>query len=547
MKKLISLLLALMMVLSLATVAFASEEGGENNPATQSGNNKGSIDDTRGSITINDITIENGKPTATYEIYQLLKLMSYDFNSSAYVYEYTNDAWKTFFTTGEGKDYIGKNEQNQLVWKASNDAETVATFARIALKYAQENNIAPTKTTVTAEGATAQYETVGNSSIKFSELELGYYLVDSSVGALCGLSSTNPDGLINSKNGAPSIEKQVQEDLTQQWGTTNSADIGQTVNFRTTVHVHAGAQNYVLHDIMEAGLTFDPNSISVKLVTSTSGAEGTPVNNSNYTIKTKVGLTKETEDDITTADCNAGCTFEIHFENTFCKTLNTNDRLIITYSAMLNRNADIGNSTTDNPANKNTTKVEYGEHHFTSESSTTTTTYAIDLVKTDGQNKLIPGAKFKIFDAKDGGNEIKVVRLTDATTGDEINTADGYPMYRRARADESGVEIDVTNGLVRIIGFDNGTYWLEETEEPDGYTAISGRQSFTISDNNLDAKVENQIVYTNSGVQVINHSGTMLPETGATGTAMFIAFGMFTVLSTGVLLVTKKRMSMIEE
>ena len=46
---------------------------------------------------------------------------------------------------------------------------------------------------------------------------------------------------------------------------------------------------------------------------------------------------------------------------------------------------------------------------------------------------------------------------------------------------------------------------------------------------------------------MINKTGTMLPETGAEGTFLFITLGMFTVLATGVLLVTKKRMSMIQE
>ena len=32
--------------------------------------------------------------------------------------------------------------------------------------------------------------------------------------------------------------------------------MGQTVHFRTTINVHPGAENYVLHDIMSAGLTF---------------------------------------------------------------------------------------------------------------------------------------------------------------------------------------------------------------------------------------------------------------------------------------------------
>ena len=33
-------------------------------------------------------------------------------------------------------------------------------------------------------------------------LELGYYLIDSTMGALCGLTTTNPDASINAKNSA---------------------------------------------------------------------------------------------------------------------------------------------------------------------------------------------------------------------------------------------------------------------------------------------------------------------------------------------------------
>lgn len=529
MKKIMSLILAVMLTMMFVITATAEER-----PSS------GTIDTVRGTITVNDLTIENNKPVATYEIYQLLKLVSFDFNSGAYTYEY-NDVWSDFFTTGAGKDYVSTNDKGLLIWVGSTDAQRVADFAKIALKYAEDNGIAPTKST----DNDADYTVSGKDSIMFSDLELGYYLVDSSVGALCGLSTTNPDGIINSKNGSPTIDKQVQEDLTQQWGDINSADIGQNVKFRTTIHVHNGAQNYVLHDIMEDSLTFNPDSVEVKLFDGGTGSE-TTVDSSNYSVFTKVGITETTDDDILDSVCDKGCTFEVRFTEEFCKTLETNDRLIIFYDAMLNRNAEIGNGTEDNPANQNKSSLEYGDHHFTTEDTTTTKTYGFDLVKTDGQNKLLPGAKFKIYDAETGGNEIAVVPLKDNDEND-ITTDDGYPMYRRARADETGVEIDVVNGKVRIVGLDNGNYWLEETLAPDGYNKIETRQKFTIADNNLDAIITNGIVSTNSGVQVINNTGSMLPETGATGTIIFIALGMIVVLGTGVLLVTKKRMSMIQD
>ena len=516
MKKIISMILALMLIASLSVVALAAGE----RPTA------GTIDTVKGTITINGVTIDNSAPVATYEIYQILKLNSYDFNTGSYFYEYTNDAWKTFFTTGVGVDYINVNDKGLIEWKGSSDATRVAEFAKLALAYAEANGIDPTKTT---EADPAQYTVSGTNSIVFSDLELGYYLVDSSVGALCGLSTTNPDGIINSKNGTPTLEKQVQEDLSGQFGETNSADIGQDVNFRITIHVHNGAQNYVLHDTMEAGFTFKPETVAVKVLDGSTGLEHDYAAAGNYEV-------------IAENDQK----FRIAFTETFCNELNTNDRLIITYTAMLNRNAEIGNGTTANPANENIAYLAYGEGHQTNEDSTTTKTYGLDLVKTDGQNKLLDGSEFKIYNAETGGEEVTVVPMLDADNN-QIQTDDGYNMYRKARAGEAGNTVIVVNGKVRIVGLDNGVYYLEETKAPDGYNAITSRQKFTISDNNLDAIITGGIVSTNSGVQVVNHTGSMLPETGGLGTLLFTVLGGGAALGTGVVLVTKKRMSKIED
>lgn len=520
MKKLISLALAIFMILSLATVAFAADNERPTN---------GTIEEVDGTITINDITIQDGKPTATYIVYQILRLKSFDFKTGSYSYEYTNDAWRAFFTEGVGQDYIGFDEKGAIVWKGSSDAERVANFAKMALEYAQNtaNGVVATKTTDTPEGQQAQYTVVGDNSIVFEDLELGYYLVDSSVGALCGLSTTNPDGIINSKNGAPTLEKQVQEDLSGQWGKSSSADIGQDVNFRITVHVHDGAQNYIVHDTMEAGLTFN-NDVTVEVLDGSTGLPKTLVANGYEVIK------------------DNDQSFRVVFTKEFCDELNTNDRLIVTYSAMLNRNAEIGNGTAENPANENVAHMHYGEGHQTNTDSTTTKTYGFDLVKTDGQNKLLDGSEFRIYSEVTGGQEITVVPLLDAE-GNQKQTEDGYNLYRKARDNEAGATVIVVNGKVRVVGLDNGVYWLEETKAPDGYNAITTRQKFTIADNNLDAIITNGIVSTNSGVQVVNHTGSMLPETGGLGTLLFTVLGGSTALGTGVVLVTKKRMSKIKD
>ncbi|MBQ7001610.1 MAG: SpaH/EbpB family LPXTG-anchored major pilin [Oscillospiraceae bacterium] len=502
MKKLISLLLALMMVLSLATVAFAAGE--------------------TGSITINGISEDT-----TYEIYKLMDLESFS-KGAAYSYK-VNSEWNAFFTTGAGKDYVTFDTANYVTWVASEDDTTVAAFAQKALDYAKTNGIAPVKSSKN----TGEFVITGTSG-KFSNLELGWYLVDSTAGALCGLTTTDADAVINAKNKVPTVDKQVQEDLTGMWGDVNTADIGQIVNFMSIIHVQSGAENYVLHDTMSDGLTFEHNTVSGRGVTeikhvNSLGVETVLTEGSDYTVSTS-------------CSDHSSCDFVVTFKADFVKTLKPNDRLLVYYNAMLNRYAVI-----EEDGNENKTQLEYGENHFTTEDKTTTYTFSIDIVKTDSSNKLIDGAKFKIYDAATDGNEVAVVPLLAADNSTPVLDANGNPMYRRARTDETGVEIEVKDGKVTVVGFDNGVYYLQETEAPAGYNKLTARQQFTIADANLDSVFTDGIYSTGSGVHVVNKTGTMLPETGATGTAMFIAFGMFVMLTTGVLLVTKKRMSMIEE
>ena len=498
MKKAMSLMLALLLALTMSMPMFAAEE--------------------TGSITINGVGA-----TATYEIYKLLNLESYDKDSGAYAYT-VNSNWETFFKEGEGANYFLVDSQGYATWNAAEDDDTVAEFAKKALAWAEANDVAPVKSSEN-EG---EFVITEGSGV-FSDLELGYYLVDSTVGALCGLTTTNPDASINAKNGTPILDKQVKEDSTTQYGDTNTADIGQTVEFRTTIDVHAGAQNYILHDKMSDGLTF----LQVdKIEHVVPGSDTRVVETDLY--------------EVVTEDLEDGCTFEVHFSEELCEELATNDKIIVYYSAMLNRDAVVSED-----GNPNDTWLDYGEENSTTHDTTKTYTFGFDIIKTDGQNKLIDGAQFRIYDAATGGNEIGVVVLMeeDDTTPDLDD--EGNIVYRRARADEQeaglNVPIVVKDGKVRLVGFDNGTYYLQETTTPAGYNQLPARQRFYIADGNLDAVFNGDIYSTGSGVHVVNKSGTMLPETGGMGTVMFITFGTMVALATGALLVTKKRMGMIQD
>ena len=494
MKKIISLILALMLMASLSVVAFAADE--------------------TGSITINGVGADT-----TYEIYKMLDLESYDVAAGAYSYK-ANAAWARFFTTDEAKAYMSTDADGYVTWKAAEDDDTKAAFAKMALAYAKANDI----DTVKSSENDGEFVVTGTTG-KFENLTLGYYLVDSTMGALCGLTTTNPNASINAKNGIPTIDKQVNEDSTSQWGATNTADIGQTVEYRVTINVHAGAENYVLHDVMEAGLTF--NGVT-KIEHVVPGTGTHPATTNLYTVKTGTDVTD-------------GCTFEIHFSKDFCDEMETNDKIIVYYTAMLNRNATIAGEGNDNSA-----WLTFGEGGVSNEDAVTTYTFGLDLVKTDSQNTLIDGAEFRIYDAATNGTEIPVVQVFDAN-GDPALTADGYHLYRKAAAGETGATVIVVRGKVRVNGLDNGTYYLEETKAPDGYNKLTARQKFIISDANLDAVFNSGIYSTGSGVHVVNKTGSMLPETGGLGTLLFTVLGGSTVLGTGVVLVTKKRMSKIED
>jgi len=472
MKKYLAILLAVMMMLSLGMTVMAAGEG---------------------TITINGASKDN-----EYSIYRLLDLESYNTTSGAYSYKVNAD-WNGFFATPEALACVTSDAAGYVTWTASENDSTVAAFAKAALAYAKEQGIA---VVATAKG--------NDEPLVFSNLDLGYYLVDSTMGALCGLTTTNPNASINAKNGEPTIDKTVQEDSTEQWGDRNTADIGQTVKFRTTISVHAGAENYVLHDKMSAGLTFEGVT---KIEHVVPGSDTHTVGNEDYEVVTD-GLTD-------------GCTFEVRFTKDFCDHLETNDKVIVYYEAMLNKNAIV--ATDGNP---NETWLDFGEEHHTTKDETKTYTFGFDIVKTDSQNTMIDGAQFKIYDAETGGNEVAVVLMADGT-------------YRRAKVGEEGVAIVVKDGKVRVVGFDNGTYYLEETVAPQGYNKLTARQKFIISDGNLDAVFNEGVFSTGSGVHVVNKTGNMLPETGGFGTSMFLMIGGMLMIGAGVLLVTKRRMSNI--
>ena len=494
-KKITAIMLSIMMVLGMSSVV--SAEGTTTSGTSTADKGK--------------ITITSPIQGQTYTIYQILELESFSdkttpTNTGNYAYKVVN-GWNDFLTSSayKGSTYLEIGTDKYVTIKSSAPAD-FADLAKSALPYVK---VHPEISFVTENKTPDE-----TGKVEFTNLPLGYYLVDSSAGALCSLDTTDTDVTIQEKNGVPSVKKEVKSGITYK--KKNTANIGDEVEFQTTITAQAGAQSYVLHDKMSDGLTFS-GTVSVT-------KEGQPLN----------GTTDYSLDVNTSTTMADGCAFEIKFTQSFCDTLKANDQIIVTYSAILNEKAKI--KTDDN---KNETWLKYGDDKESTHDSTITKTFEIPVFKyTDKSAKggaaesPLEGAKFIL--RKTGSTKGIGLKSITAPTGEEGD------YYRFDKATTAETEVTTNNtGKFTIQGLASGTYELVEKEPPKGYNKLPGFVKITIDE---DGKVSYNTETNATWVKVENKSGSILPSTGGRGTTLFYILGAILVVGSGVVLITKKRM-----
>lgn len=468
------MLLALVMTLALSVTALAAGEG--------------------------SITVDNAVNGKTYTIYRIFDLNSHSNDYKAINYK-VSTKWADFFKTGaKGLDYVTIDGQGYVTWK---DGASAADFAAAAIAFAEAKGIAND----------GQKKAAGNT-LTFTGLDLGYYLVKSDLGALCSLDTTMPNVTIKEKNGVPTVDKKVQEG--ENWGKTNDANIGDTVNFETTINVIDGQpKNYVLHDKMSDGLTLDATSVKVY-------RNGT-VLTTGYTLVT---------------DAEDKCTFEIRFAD---GTLVANDVVKVTYSALLNEKAVIAGA-----GNPNETKLSYtdtnNESHETVPSVTHTYTWQVDVYKytTKDKNETpLAGAQFVLYKTV---NNVKYYAVVDDNNKITGWTTEGVKPDENADESKTYASVFTTpaSGKFTITGLDSDTYYLEEIVAPAGYNMLKDPITVTVKDDGT-VTYGNNITAT-PDVKVLNQTGTELPSTGGIGTTIFYVLGGVLMAGAFVMLVVRKRM-----
>lgn len=359
-----------------------------------------------------------------------------------------------------------------------------SAFAAAAVEYAKK----------TAGVSAYDSKPVGaeNAPVVF-DVEPGYYCIDSTLGTKSAVYlTTNQNLTVLEKNSIPGITKSVYEDSTEDYGVSNDASVGDEVEFVITVNTGVGVDSLKIVDVLSRGLKL----------------------NSDPKFKTNSKGTLKIDD---------------KNDNGFTATITGHDdnkSIEIVYTAVVTSDAIVSTGI------ENTAKLIYGENNtVTPEVKTKTFVWSFDVAKVDSNNNSLTGATFSIFATK-ADAEAKTNALT-------FTGADGVYQYNPAGT-VTVLESDA-DGKYTIDGVDSGEYFVREIEAPTGYNKTEEVYTATVtSDNKYNTDTLSVEI---SSPTIVNHTGTVLPSTGATGTALFITIGGVLVVAMFVLLIVRKRMT----
>lgn len=437
------------------------------------------------------ITITNPQGNHTYTAYKI-----FDVTYSGDNYSYTISDTDAAFSTVKAYADVAANGLNLTAVANTNKYNVSIDTSFSAASFAQH-----LKTNVGSLGTGIDFTKAGDT-MKASGLALGYYFVSGTSGTVCEL-ATAKDIQIRDKNEVPQIEKVVNDD-------DGTVEIGQVLTYTITGKVPSTKGytefTYQVTDTMTEGLTF------------------------NKDVKVTIGGTDVTADATITNN-----------EDGFVASVNMmsyqdqiDKPVVITYTATVNENAIQHDKETNtatlkysnNPADKTSFK----------ESSVKVEVFSFNIVinkyaANNAETKL-EGAKFVL---KKGANGPYY----------KYDAATKVVSWVDAKADATEVSTDA-NGAARFDGLQAGTYSLEETVAPAGYNQLT-KDIIIVLDKTGSATINGAASAPGAAhsltTGVANSTGTVLPETGGTGTVIFVALGALAVICAGVFLVTNKRMS----
>ncbi len=544
MKKFLSIVMVFAMILAMSTTLFAAE----------------------GDTTVS-ITNANGR---TYVGYKLLALttslktgehhpnecddVNHTDNCYNYAYtvnnKYTEILQKEVFDNGgnylwEGgvkpanstlitNDQILKYLSNQV----SDNNGTYATMRQVADRIYRA--IKAANITADAASLTGNNDTIAQGYWMFAdETDLNGSNVSNS---LVMVDTAGNDAItINPKTALPTVEKKVKdiEDTEDsniadnEWSDTADHDIGDSVPFKLTATLPSNAQGYqsyklIFHDTLAESLTLKSETIKIFLYETLHRA------NADFDLNDGKDVTDKFFNK-TTGLADANCDLEVGCDNVFAiEGVTKNSVFVVYYEAVLGENAVVGGN-----GNTNEVYLEYSNNPYgngtgkTEADKVTVFTYQLKINKVDGEGHALEGAEFKLYKKVLGQANPVLVEL-----------------------DQPGVNPTTFTWT----GLDDGDYILKETKVPAGYNGMADVE-FTIIATHNQAEDGSLVLTSLDGGKmglgdtatglidenIVNKTGSVLPETGAMGTFALVFGGTAFVLIAAVFMITRKKMSVFED
>lgn len=424
---------------------------------------------------------------------------------------------------------------------------TALDVADVLSAYPDKSDVAKAFANVAARHLTTVTATIADNATSV-ELPAGYYLlVDTSTPGqddarnTALLQMTNQDITIESKYSVPSVDKSVQ-DTDGSWGESADWEIGSDVPFRLegtlpTNYEDYEAYQYVFHDTLNSALKYNGD---VKVY----------VQNGDAKTQILSGFTVAPD-----AAATAGGTLTVTFGNLkMIAGVSSSSKIVVEYTAELLSTAVIGGS-----GNKNEVYLEYANDPNATGNGTTGNTktdevlvftYELDVTKVDGKEgtTTLANAEFVLLSS----DKTKAAKVSNGKLVGWVAASEGTKLT-------SG-----NDGKFVIAGLDAGSYYLRETKAPAGYNLLGNDIGITITAT-LDKSEDNPsltalkisvredktgAVATESDGDVTtgivstvveNVAGAQLPLTGGIGTTVFYIAGSVLVLTAAVLSVTRKR------
>lgn len=494
-----------------------------------------------GSITANaeeatgSITITGATEGETYTAYEVLEYTAVDetlndneeFSDTQGTYKVTSE-WVEFFTDDDYglSSYVTEYDGDYYVTgiTSTNSTAVASAIQTGSIKYIAAN------TDLTVAGS----EVAEGDTVTISDLPYGYYVIDSSLGAVNSTGLTTPTASVAEKNSTtPAPEKEVQENSSASstfsieesngWGEYNDGEIGDTVTFKTKVTLLPNTTNVVLHDTMEDSLSYN-GDVAVYYAEDAAGTE----------------VTSEVSAASTTATVDNG--FTVTFDSDYTESLTSTVYVTVVYTAVITDEAEV------NAGQVNETYVSYGNGGTTEYDRTYTYTYDLNIVKQDGDGNGLSDTHFNLL-ASDGETVLKVVMDSEGV----------YTLAADQTADNVTDDIVTSSeGTIQIKGLDSGVYYLNETQAKAGYnmltdmikisiagtvdtTSNSAVGTITATYGENSTAVVGSVSVSDNVLYVVNTTGAYLPSTGGMGTTMFYLVGGVLILSAVAAFIVKRK------